>query len=461
MLDDELDPWDVDEEVYNAIRMAELAAEGVALRASARAALLHRAALALLGASLLLGIAMLVLPILRPWHGEAVWVFALGFGCYALVVAIAYWSRPVPSAPEMRELLDLRHRMAALYAELRRAPGSRANPVLLGILADAVRQLDEQLVPALRELLDRRAQLRRELRRYERGQIRAPEPAMLDRLRRMLKRIDVAVDTCLQQAANAYATLIALLQIRNDDDVTRRAGEWADGLTTLYDAMVEVLRGTDEAQQVDEPPGQASSDDAPAAGEGAVASLSGSGDVVRERNGSTTQRDVQASTEASVGSPDVSVDANDEQELSVEMLATHVEDALRRVRDRGALDGCALMEYLPWTIVATLQHRGVRSVDATPLEQAAALQRMLIAAVDRLKSDAADAALGESATVYYQILRGQYFEGRSVRQMMTRLSVAEATYHRYRRRAIRVLTRELIEQEALARRNGLDGQASA
>ena len=39
---------------------------------------------------------------------------------------------------------------------------------------------------------------------------------------------------------------------------------------------------------------------------------------------------------------------------------------------------------------------------------------------------------------------------------MMRYHIAEATYHRYRRRAIRVLTQELLEQEALFARGDRD-----
>ena len=93
------------------------------MRARAWAALVHWAALALLGVSLLLGIAMLTLPILRPWYGQAVWVFLLGFACYLLIVAIVYWTRPTPKAPEVRELLDIRHQIASLHVELQRVTG--------------------------------------------------------------------------------------------------------------------------------------------------------------------------------------------------------------------------------------------------------------------------------------------------------------------------------------------------
>ena len=458
---DDFDFWDINEDLYNAIRAAELAAEGAALRARARAALLHWAALVLIGISLLLGIAMLTLPILRPWYGQAVWVFVFGFACYLLIVAVVYWSRPAPASPEMGELLHIRHQIAALHVELQRRPGARPNPVLIRQLDDAVRLLDEHLIPALQEAVERRANLQRELRRYERGEIRAPSPAMLQRLHHLRQRLNSAIEGCVQQAADAYATLIALLQVTNADDVDRRAQAWVEDLTTLYDALLDVLRGTDERQYAAETPDRTPSEDAPATGEDAAELLSSSDDAAQEAQGSSSLPDAQASREAPEGSQVPAGNPNTEHERSVELLLSHVEDALRRVRDPGQLDGCALMADLPWTVSAALRQRGVRSADATPLERAAALQQVLTEAVDRLRPDSASTGHSESATLYYHILRGQYFEGRSVRQMMTRFSVAEATYHRYRRRAIRVLTRELIEQEALARRNGLNDQESA
>jgi DNA-directed RNA polymerase specialized sigma24 family protein len=56
----------------------------------------------------------------------------------------------------------------------------------------------------------------------------------------------------------------------------------------------------------------------------------------------------------------------------------------------------------------------------------------------------------------YVVLDGLYVRGLSTRQMRTTCSVSESTLHRYRREGIRVLARELSEQEELFRRDRPD-----
>jgi hypothetical protein len=460
MTRDDFDFWDVSDHVYNAIRAAELAAEGAALQASARAALLHWVALLLLGASLLLGIAMLTLPILRPWYGQAVWIFVLGFACYLLVVAIVYWSRPIPSAPELRTLHKIRHDIAALLLERRRARGAHRDP-LIQTLSDAIQQLDEHIIPTLDQLIDRRSNLERELRRYERGELHTPKPELLELLRRLRDRLQTAVDECVQQAANAYAMLVALLQEGDDQNAALRARAWAESLTTLYEALNEVLRGADERGQSDMTGDQSQSGTRHATNKDSMDQPGSADDLLTDHGVAADQSSEDASLEAVTGSRSTAGDQKNGQELSVELLFPHVEEALRRVRDRGQLVGCALSEQLPWTKTSTLQQRGTRGVDATPLEQAAALQQMLAEAVDRLKPDPGSTGHNASATDFFKVLRGQYFEGRPILQLRNQLGFAETTYHRYRRRAIRVLTQELIEQEEFYRRSGLDSEESA
>ncbi len=145
---DDSEFWDADADIYNAIRAAQLAAEGAALRASARAAVMHRVALALLGVSLFLAIAMLLVPQLRPWSGEAVWVLLLGLAAYVAVVAIVYWMRPRPVAPELSQLRHIRNNIATLL-ERQRLRRVRQDQVLIRTLTDAIRYLDEQVIPAL------------------------------------------------------------------------------------------------------------------------------------------------------------------------------------------------------------------------------------------------------------------------------------------------------------------------
>ena len=438
---DGFDFWDIDEELYNAIRAAELAAEGAALRARAWAALVHGAALVLLGASLLLGIAMLTLPILRPWYGQAVWVFLLGFACYLLIVAIVYWLRPTRRSPEVRELLRLRRRIAALHVELQRRPGARPNAVLIRKLDDAVRLLDEHLIPALQELVERRANLQRDLRRYERGEIRAPSPEMLRHLHEMLEHQNAAIDGCVQQAANAYAALIALLQVANDEDVANRAQEWAEGLATLYNALVDVLRGDDapvredaEVQGQDAEQANTEADDAGPAG--------------------TEMEPVEREPEpAEIESPPVPRASPVDREFQ-----RQVREALGCLRDLGRLGRCDLITSLPCTIAATLRERRNGHLgDPTSLEQAQALREILIAAVERLRPEDESPDDGGGAVSGYRVLRLLYLEGKTIEQVEAIVHVANRTVYRYRDSAVEVVACELRQREERHKRDSTNG----
>jgi hypothetical protein len=427
MLADDFDFWDVSDDVYNAVRMAEIAAEGAALRVSARAALLHWAALALLGASLLLGIAMLLWLPLRPWSGQAVWVLILGIAAYLAVVAIVYWTHPTPSSPELRKVQRIRHGIAALLVEQQTSRHARRDAVLINTLSDAIKRLDEQVLPALQQLVERRSRLNRELARYERGDLHAPAPDVLDRLRRLHSRLQAAIDVCVQQAANAYATLVGLLQEGDDARMADRAREWADDLLTLYDSLDEVLRGTDDPSSAD-------------AG------------VTDEATSSVPQ---------TPDKPEI-VETDDARGRAepVPSLAPLVEEALRRVNDPARLTGCRLAEQLPQTIATACreQNDGRRGAP-TPLEQARALRGILLAALRRLKpDDMVDGRVG-GEMLRFQILSDAYVDGKSSRQIMTRYGISESTLHRYRRDGVRVLAQELGEQEELLRRDEPDSAA--
>jgi hypothetical protein len=434
MLADDLGLWDFSDDVYNALRAADDAAEGAALQASARAALLHWAALALLGASLLLSLAMELLPGLRPWSAQAIWVLVLGVLAYLAVVGIVYFSSPTPPAPELSKVRRIRHGIAALLAERQAARGARRDPVLIQALTDAIRHLDEHVIPALHQLIERRSSLERELGRYVRRELHAPAPEVLERLQRLNARLQVAIDECVQQAANAYAMLVALLQEGDDEDVAARARSWADDLARLYDSLAEVLHGTDEPARATDGPARPTDGPADTPVPPSTASTDAEGATARAHAAST-------------GQPDRSVDE----------LVPLVEEALRCVRDRSALVGRDLIAYLPYTVAEILrEQRNGHASEATGLEQAGALQQVLIAGVQRLRPGDEIPDGGGSEQVRLRVLHDQYVEGRPPRQIMMRYHIAEATYHRYRRRAIRILTQELIEREALLARRQRD-----
>jgi hypothetical protein len=409
----------LDGQVYNRPATARIAVKGADVRASARAALLHPEALTILGVSLVLAIALTLLPALRPWSDRAVWVLLLGVAAYVAVVAVAYWSRPMSTAPEIRKLRTIRQGIATLLAERQAAPRARQDAVLIGVLADAIEHLDEHLGPALEELVERQARLRQHLARYERGELPAPESGVLKRLRTIFARQQAAIDGCVQQAANAYATLVALLQESDAANVAARARTWADGLLTLHDTLIEVLRGDDDPAQQQGAPPSAPDQDTP---------------------------DAPAEPTAGVG----------RSEAPAEILTALVEQALRRVNVPARLTGSGLIARLPLTLaVARDAQRNGRRGDPTPLEQAQTLRQVLISAVERLKPAATTSGRGAGDMLYF-VLDGLYLRGLSTRQIMTQCSISESTLHRYRREGIRVLAQELSEQEELLRRDEPD-----
>ena len=82
-----------------------------------------------------------------------------------------------------------------------------------------------------------------------------------------------------------------------------------------------------------------------------------------------------------------------------------------------------------------------------PLEQAQALRTALVEAIERLKPRDADASPGAPAALQYHVLHEAYVLGLPTRAIMTRRGISESTFHRNRREAVAILTRELARQE--------------
>ena len=142
-------------------------------------------------------------------------------------------------------------------------------------------------------------------------------------------------------------------------------------------------------------------------------------------------------------------------EVSTEHLIRLTGEALRRLNNPAALARWGLIHRLPNTLAAVRAARGdakpeIKSVEATPLEQAQALRETLTAAIERLKPpDSAPSRRGAPAALQYNILREEYLLGVPNRQIMTRHSISESTFHRNRREASAILARELSKQEDL------------
>jgi hypothetical protein len=144
------------------------------------------------------------------------------------------------------------------------------------------------------------------------------------------------------------------------------------------------------------------------------------------------------------------------EEVSAAHLARLTQAALRCLNAPAALADCGLAERLPRTIAAFYRSsmgltnqlaEGAPMLSVpTPLEKARALRTALVEAVERLKpADEGDP--GAPAALQYHILHDEYVLGRPNKQIMTRRGISEGTFHRNRREAVAILSRELARQE--------------
>jgi hypothetical protein len=178
-------------------------------------------------------------PVLPPGGAAAPWL-GLGLAGLSLVAyagtALVYARAPL-EAPEVRRLRRLRDAMAARLAD--RAGGGL---VVTSALADAVSRLDGSLIPAVAELTARAEALRRDLARLSEGELFAPDQASLERLATIEARQRAAIATTTQQAANAYASILAMAQdAEPGSSAVAEAARWSRALQAMADALAELL----------------------------------------------------------------------------------------------------------------------------------------------------------------------------------------------------------------------------
>jgi DNA-binding CsgD family transcriptional regulator len=212
-----------------------------------RAAVRNRIGLELLGLSCLFALSMATLPPLALWSSRALLAFGVGVAAYVLTLVVDLLPT-TPTAdmgyPATRQLLNIRRSMADRLAELQSADRGSRSP-LVSVVAEAVRHMDSQLVPTFRSIVVRHQDLDRHLQQYESGKLTPPDPENLERLHRIYDHQQEAIDSCVRQAANAYATLIALVQAADEAGAAKQATMWATDLGDIYDGLSEVLSGVD------------------------------------------------------------------------------------------------------------------------------------------------------------------------------------------------------------------------
>ncbi len=337
---------------------------------------------------------------------------------FASVFAVGLW-QPEPSEPGLRQLYSIRRSMEATLADRKAARGSGPSE-LERVLFEAISHLDRQVAPALRQLLDRHQDLSRHLDRYERGELPTPEAGVLQRLRDIHARQQVAIKESVQQASNAAATLVALLQEGDESKVATQAQAWAAELLSLYDAIAKVLRNEADRSELDEV----------------------GADV-----------DVKPSTSIGNSSPS-SIDFSNNGHSS-EDFPRLVEEALRQMNNPDALSRCGLIYWLPGTLATGSRHTDHRApAQPGPLDQAQALREVLVSAIERLKPVGEYVRAGAPEALQHHILHEEYVLDKSTRYVMMRHGISESTFHRNRRAAISAVARQLETREELIAQGG-------
>lgn len=374
---------------------------------SLRAAATCPLGLALLGPSLALAAAMAWLPALAPWSGRAGLMALLGLAVYGVAVGVLCRTRPAISSSELRELRSTRQAMARMLADRREVEGG-GRTAWTPLLSEAVGYLDHEIEPDLRRLVWREQGLAGLLASYERGKLHLPEPDRLKRLQELHAAQRRTVEVCVQQAANAHADLVLLLQEGDGERIAERASTWADDLRRVHDQIVDINQRFDvepESKQIPE----------------------------------FVPAPVRPAPPA---------------EEDLEGLVPLVEEALRRL-NRSELAECELVQRVPHTLAAWRARWGdAARGEATSLEQGRALREVFVEAIERLKPagyrpGAGPAPAGQA--LHYHIVHERYVLERPVANVVTRHNISDRTLFRERERAVRSLARELLQQEELYR----------
>ncbi len=395
--------------------------------------LLHPLAVTLLLASLALASACAWLPQLRAWAWMAGWLVIWGLASW-LATAAALWVAGRLGAPrELRQLRAIRHALARRLAQQRAREADGASPVWTSILTEAVERLDDDVEPALRELLIRHESVSRHLRLYQAGRLPLPDETIFGRLTALELRQRTAIHESVQQASNAEAALLALLEERSDGDVPERARGWTDELVLLHDTLVNALSGDPNTEKDEE----------------AAPRCDGCNETVRFA--------AALVPEPCPISPGNGIEYCLDPDLAV--VTGRVEDALRTLNNLSVLASSELIAVLPHTLFGVREKQCAPSNEATPLEQAQALHEALCVAIDRLKPlDGPDGGGNGVRALEHDIVFEEYVLRRSTRQIMVRHFVAEATFHRRRRAAIRAIASNLLAQEGQLARGHANGR---
>lgn len=200
-----------------------------------RAALGNRLGVVLLGVALAVAAVAGLLPGGPRWLAAA--CLLLGLAAYGATVAIQLW---VPVRAERSKQIDALRTLRACIAE--QAAAQEYGEATRGILAEALRRVDQQMIPAVEQLTRRHARLRRDLGRFQSGELPAPDRERLEQLVALRERQERAMEAVERQAANAYASLVMLTQQAEDEArLAADAGQWSNDLAETQRNLAELL----------------------------------------------------------------------------------------------------------------------------------------------------------------------------------------------------------------------------
>lgn len=213
------------------------------------AALRNPTGLAMLALSVLLALALATQPALERWAPRSPLVLALGLLAYLATAAIYAWPRG--EAPELREVKRIRDSLAARLSQRRAAEARDGRADVTRALEDAVKRFDDELIPALTQIVERHRVLGEYLARFQRRGAPRPEPDVLDRLTTIYRRQADAITAAVQQAINADAMLLALINESTDEaTVATEAKNLSNDLVALHDSLRAVLSGDEEWERL-------------------------------------------------------------------------------------------------------------------------------------------------------------------------------------------------------------------
>ena len=327
-----------------------------------KAAIQHPFGITLLAMSLLLALAMILVPAMETWSSWTPWVVVWGLCCYGASVFAVSRTRPTPNEPELRELESVRRMIKSKLKE-RKASEGWSRSAVTRTLEEAHGNLEHQIIPAMAELLVLQGSLTEMLKEFEDGNLPAPDPERLDHLRKLHSRRKATIEEAVVQAANAAATLIALLQEQHEatmaDDVERQAGE----LLKVFEAILTVIRpATTEVPSRDE----VNVEDTPA--------------PPPEPPSDKRMREVYDALQL----------------------------CLRRLNSPPDLARCTLMELLPNLIEQRCREKnGGTPAEQAPIEVSKVLRELIVEEIEMLRPEGA-VSLADPAAEHYIILYEQY-----------------------------------------------------